>query len=298
MKAVHDVSIDEELNTTTDLAIPGSSKFRESESSSSIQTLITNPPQPLEQKHQTRAALGCSLCGVTLNSVHDLKKHKTEVHQNEILCSRCNYVAKSRKDLIRHSDVMHIDKKKFKCEPCGKLYYHERDLKLHVQSFHVPFNQGELSTTTASAMAGSAVAGSAIAGSAIASSSNASQTVAGTLKAKFKCSNKDCSFSTNKLCGLRKHSVTHEPGRPIKCSLCHYTTSSLAVLRKHLATVHSEDRNHKCTQCGKCYYGRRALADHFSRVHRRNCRLCGMYFSSLGQLRHHERTHQPDEPSA
>uniref|UniRef100_A0A3B4EJR5 C2H2-type domain-containing protein n=1 Tax=Pygocentrus nattereri TaxID=42514 RepID=A0A3B4EJR5_PYGNA len=97
---------------------------------------------------------------------------------------------------------------------------------------------------------------------------------------------------------LKPHQMMHSPEKPHRCSECGKSFAAAITLREHMK-MHSDDKPYKCTQCRKSFVRRRHLKKH-QELHARekpfNCPQCGKGFATSSNLKQHQKTHAGDKP--
>ncbi|XP_030627130.1 zinc finger protein 883 [Chanos chanos] len=95
---------------------------------------------------------------------------------------------------------------------------------------------------------------------------------------------------------LKPHQILHSPEKPHRCSECGKSFAAAITLREHMK-MHSDDKPYKCTQCRKSFVRRRHLKKH-QEMHARekpfNCGQCGKGFATASNLKQHQKTHSGD----
>ncbi|CAH0545888.1 unnamed protein product [Brassicogethes aeneus] len=114
------------------------------------------------------------------------------------------------------------------------------------------------------------------------------------LPAKFKCPFCDRSFT--KVCYLSQHvNAQHNDQRQFKCSKCGKKFASQETLALH-AEKHQGDKPHKCRVCPKQYNFRSDLNRHMFVHDRRNspyiCTSCGKGFARRDHFKNHCLSHE------
>ena len=99
---------------------------------------------------------------------------------------------------------------------------------------------------------------------------------------------------------LRRHIIKkhHSAGKPVICSQCGRTFTTVPHLKVHLAE-HNKEEIIVCHQCGKVFHHRRRLVAHISRLHQpRNlkCIHCDKTFENRQQARRHLSIHTGIKP--
>lgn len=97
---------------------------------------------------------------------------------------------------------------------------------------------------------------------------------------------------------LKPHQMMHSPEKPHRCSECGKSFAAAITLREHMK-MHSDDKPYKCTQCRKSFVRRRHLKKH-QELHAREkpftCPQCGKGFATSSNLKQHQKTHAGEKP--
>ena len=84
------------------------------------------------QRHE-RKRTDCEDCGKSFYSQSELVRHmKGHKGIKEFHCDKCEKSYTSHTSLAQHIDVIHLDKRPFACNECGKLFGRRTSLKIHV----------------------------------------------------------------------------------------------------------------------------------------------------------------------
>lgn len=106
----------------------------------------------------------------------------------------------------------------------------------------------------------------------------------------FACSQCSKSFLTKKL--LKKHEAKHHPKKHV-CKVCEKVLTSKVSLQQHMS-VHSEEKNFMCEDCGHFFrlkrFLRRHRVSHMPKIY--NCDMCKKSFALTSQLKSHQKTHE------
>lgn len=222
-----------------------------------------------------RSIFNCALCKKQFDKIELLKAHSIK-HLNETYkCDKCkrnfNNVVTYKTHLIQHSEP------KFLCSFCGKQYFNAVTLQGHIRSHNNerPFicphcDKGFTSRATLS--------------------------VHKRIHSSFKpyvCSY--CGYSCRQSGDLAMHIRTHTGDKPYKCTFPNcdrkFTTSSQ---RKEHYRRHTNERNHKCKECGKAFLESKTLKVHMlthtgEKPH--PCEVCGKKFRRTHHLANHIKMH-------
>ncbi|OQR69039.1 hypothetical protein BIW11_04454 [Tropilaelaps mercedesae] len=84
-------------------------------------------------------------------------------------------------------------------------------------------------------------------------------------------------------------SVGVEGGPPFRCEECGHVAKTKRMLKRHLATVHSQERNYACPYCDAKYKSRSGLRVHSIKhnVGKHKCDVCDKLFPYKGALEEH-----------
>ena len=104
----------------------------------------------------------------------------------------------------------------------------------------------------------------------------------------FQCDLCDKRFSEEKM--IQGHKLyRHDPKKPMKCSICHYTFLDLTHLRRHNLKYHKE--NLSCEICKKSFSIDKDLSDHMECKHNSSkifqCDSCNYTFDTSRDLQKH-----------
>ena len=84
------------------------------------------------QRHEQKRT-DCEHCGKSFYSQSELVRHKKgHTGIKEFHCDKCEKCYTSNTSLAQHIDVIHLDKRPFVCNECGKQFGRRGSLKIHI----------------------------------------------------------------------------------------------------------------------------------------------------------------------
>lgn len=93
--------------------------------------------EKIESKTSETTAL-CDLCGDVFEKIHQLQKHRIQVHfKTSLQCPVCEKKFTTTDGLNRHYRRHHgMENKDYVCSSCGKAFVFESDMNKHYKSVH------------------------------------------------------------------------------------------------------------------------------------------------------------------
>ena len=221
----------------------------------------------------------CDICKrASFQSKFELKEHKNTFHN----CNMCEKTFRYKEEIRMHKYMDHKNDYKgdYKCDYCGKLFFHDKELKKHFLMEH----DGHKCKYC---------------------------------KEKFQrffCTEKELEYHITKhhqchLCekilkckeSLTGHiAYVHEKRKDRQCDLCGKSFSGSNNLRKHINDIHKAIKKHECKTCGKKFTQDSKLKNHIHVVHEGiknyHCTTCGSSFANNCNLKYHvESSHAPKD---
>ena len=96
---------------------------------------------------------------------------------------------------------------------------------------------------------------------------------------------------------MKSHLRVHKKDKFL-CSQCDYSSAYYNTLKRHIGTVHGDERNFICGKCGAAFKTKDILTGHELSIHsdQRNfeCEVCGKKFKQSAHLYTHRRIHTGD----
>lgn len=97
---------------------------------------------------------------------------------------------------------------------------------------------------------------------------------------------------------LNTHKKTHSGEKAHKCPMCDYACNNMTYMRQHVLN-HTHQLQFKCHFCYRGFVSDEGLQLHINKLHANEpriykCDICGKISTSKGNLRQHQKTHDPD----
>ncbi|XP_071959196.1 uncharacterized protein [Antedon mediterranea] len=243
-------------------------------------------------------------------------KHITNdvsVKINKLKCLKCpeagcNFSARYKKDLIRHSRK-HTGDRPYSCTFCSRTFTRSDKLTLHIRS-----HKGEKPYKCSDCEYAAVDRGSLTKHLRIHSnerpykcqicdyaSRNSSQLVVHlrthTGDTPFHCQTCNAKFKINS--DLNRHMRVHTKEKPYSCLLCNYKCSMKGNLNVHMKINHLREKKYICEDCGESFCTKRQLKCHMS-LHVTykpfKCLECNYRCKDNTSFKRHERTHHEERP--
>uniref|UniRef100_T1JLZ8 C2H2-type domain-containing protein n=1 Tax=Strigamia maritima TaxID=126957 RepID=T1JLZ8_STRMM len=205
----------------------------------------------------------CDICSLTFDSVKELQSHLLRHSGKEyVKCGVCRFVSSDKNDVIEHIENRHE-------EFSGKTT-HEVEVNLIIHDALKTSNE---------------------------TSPNSLQT-----PTRFNCHICTQIFATND--DLKAHQLNHTTqikpnNEQYSCLICNKQFPTKSKLRKH-AFSHSDQRNFRCSECGKLFKRLNHAQNHIKTTHSVQkpfvCVVCEKRFKSLGSMKAHVKIHDGDLP--
>ena len=185
----------------------------------------------------------CILCDQKATKMSHIKKHLSESHnvlfksslsKDIYPCETCQQRFESTSDLDAHFANEHKQIQNNRCEDCDKVLVSKTLLLAHKMEFH-QFNP-----------------------------------IAPLPRGEFQCNICKKFLKTEKTLATHTLQEHEKEKHKHKCEKCSYTTFEPDRLRKHINTVHRDQKDFKCTQCKYVTNAQTRLNQHMTRRHGSN----------------------------
>lgn len=248
---------------------------------------LNTQPEKVSKKCQS---FSCPSCAFKCNQRRALDRHEKRgcLKPDEVQCTMCSFVAKSKLSLTRHLLYVHDKKKlviakpkRLNCQHCTFTCKQERCMTQHVALKHkgarphhcrfCPF-----STTRRYRL----------------EEHESLHTGIG----RHRCNVCDKTFGA--VTKLRQHKMRIHDKQPTHlCSLCDFSGYTLDDIRRHNLRCHTGELHHTCTHCEARFSSEVALRNHCKRVHQLqvcfSCKQCDYMCSSEATLKTHQQSKHP-----
>ena len=261
----------------------------------------------------------CDKCSYQCNYPIALRNHKIVHTPKQFKCEKCQFQTRFLKFLKRHVETRHPDEvnkkliaaeipgtvtkteikqpvsmtfKFFKCDRCGFIARHQKNLEKHIKSHDASFNYkcphcffiNTCFKTFRTHM------------------NKFHPKEAITLKRhpqekyNYKCDK--CGYETNSSEKLKKHEIDHAEGRFYHCEICQYIAVSHIRLGKHMKLKHPQTLLKKCNQCN---YTTNRTKNYKAHLHAHKdpnahkCKNCFFISTSYRSFINHMSSHHPEE---
>lgn len=198
----------------------------------------------------------CSLCSFVAKSKMSLKNHVLQVHNKKksgeaklrrLHCQHCSFTCNQKRCVSLHAGVKHKGARPYRCQYCCFSTTRRYQLQQH-ESLHTGIG-------------------------------------------RHGCSMCNKTFGTQTK--LRQHKVRVHDKQPTHfCSVCDFSGYTLDDVRRHNFRCHSGELKHPCSHCNGKFSSELALRYHCKRVHQLQgsflCEQCDYTCSSVATLRIHQ----------
>ncbi|XP_058828584.1 zinc finger protein 728-like [Topomyia yanbarensis] len=194
--------------------------------------------------------LHCPVCGKTFRYPSQLEEHRKRHFEGErkSKCEICGKLFFTNHELGIHI-IVHATDYKHECRICGKRCKRRQSFERHM-------------------------------------STHAAEKVK-----PFSCS--VCGKAIKYKHGLKEHMITHSDKRPHKCTICSKDFNRYSILKRHMV-IHSGEKHYECEICGKKFSQGGHLSRHMA-VHTGKypyeCDICGKGFLLNPVLVKHRLSH-------
>lgn len=238
-----------------------------------------------ESDAENEEAASVSIFPVTIHKPEKVKPEKIKKSQDinkfSYPCEHCPNVYSNRGALWQHSVATHSVEKTCECKICGRKFYRNCSLALHMKSH----SEEEYCQCKECGKSFNRL-----------SNLERHMKVAHVDAELFPCPTCDKVFrdKTN----LSRHIATHTNPTKFQCDICNKSFKSQEHLTIHFQTVHINSETLTCSICGDVFSNVADLMQHDA-MHALDkpqvCRFCGLTFSDVNVLRKHIMSHTGEQ---
>ncbi|XP_023034308.2 zinc finger protein 429-like isoform X1 [Drosophila willistoni] len=201
-------------------------------------------------------------------------------------CDKCGAVFQLTLTLHRHLEKCHSDAKIYECQKCGHAYTDNENFQRHCCKDSIADSSSRQAHRCS------------LCGKCLKSPSSLVMHMRlHNGERPFACANCPKSFKTNG--ALVSHQKRHQQLPCHVCPHCDRGFVESSNLRRHIQSLHTDERPHTCTICQR-KFSRVYLLQLHSRTHTGErpyaCSQCDRRFAQLAVLRNHETTHSQQRP--
>ena len=238
-----------------------------------------SPKLTVQKKPDT--SLICIHCSKQCSSSSMMDNHILYYH-SELTCQYCNKILKGKKAMGNHIKLKHETSDQIACGECGKRYFNETTLKMHIRYTHSKSFKKYPCETCGKVF----------------KFSNALVAHMNTVHSEKKEMCEQCGKKFAHKAHLFLHVKNlHEMANQEKdkmCDHCGKTFKTRSQLVLHVRSAHDTSRDFVCTQCGKAFKIQSSL-NHHMKFHEEKsfeCEICGKKFHTFAmQSRHMKHIH-------
>ena len=203
------------------------------------------------QKIHTALPHACTECHVSFASEEELRDHVK--NHGAFSCQACSQKFNSWEKLIRHKRNVHLDKRPFACQECGKTFASQYEYKAHlrVHAKELPYSCPKCDKSFASSNL---------------LTSHMRHAHTPPEKRPYECPL--CEERFNFESDLKDHLGTHTRERPFVCPVCNRGYKTVEYLKRHIMShfpIRIEELS--CTMCSKSFTTKTNLKRHLIRAH-------------------------------
>ncbi|XP_026667104.1 zinc finger protein 271-like isoform X2 [Ceratina calcarata] len=246
------------------------------------------------KRHNSDGTYACSVCTRRCKSMSELKLHRKEHTQQDIIesirrksadkivwqCESCERVFPTRSLLMNHKRTHEGNRTGVECDVCGKKLGSKSSLTYHKRSVHSKERPhvcqycGESVVSREARLLHERI------------HTGERPYVCGVCNMEYKCSS-----------NLSQHMKTHTGVKPYKCERCEKSFTRRGALHVH-ERVHTGVKPFVCGTCGRSFSQKSDMIKH-GRTHEAKwlrCERCGEVFVKKKEILKHVASHEQNDP--